>query len=314
MRIVRIIILRLGSALLSLIFATFVVFMLQRLIPGDTALAIAGEYANDELIAQIRDELGLNLPLWEQYLRWAGNALTGDLGQSLYSHDAILPIILDRLPLTLLLTFFALVFAVLVGVPTGVWAAKHEGGRLDRLVVTIATLGLAIPSYWLGMMLIVLFANTLRILPGPGGPALADDPAAALLGLVMPAIALGVVGAGEICRQLRSAMIEDLSSDHIRTLWAKGLPSGQVVWKHSLKNSGLPLATIIGLQVSRLIGGAVIIEAVFGLAGIGGLIVQATEQRDYTVVQGVVLVTAIIVLVTNLLVDIAYRYIDPRID
>lgn len=297
----------------TLLLATLVVFLLQRLIPGSPEAAIAGEYATPERLAEIRVELGLDRPLYTQYLDWVFGAFTGDLGTSLHSNSAVLPVIMDRLPITLLLTTFALLVAIVIGLPAGVWAASRQGTKTDQIMTSLATLGLAVPSFWLGMMMILLFANQLQWLPGPGGVGLSEDPVAALKGLIMPSIALGVVGAAEICRQVRSAMIEDLSSDHVRTHHAKGLANRAVVWRHSLKNSSLPLATIIGLQVSRLIGSAVVVESVFGLAGIGTLVVDATNQRDYPLIQAVVFVAAILVLVTNLIVDVAYRIIDPRI-
>jgi peptide/nickel transport system permease protein len=248
-----------------------------------------------------------------QYAEWVGGAFTGDLGSSLQTGQSVTALILERLPLTLILTFTALTVAIVIGLPTGVWAASRADTRLDRMLTTAATFGLAIPSFWLGLMLIIVFSLTLGWFPGPGGPLLSQDPGEALRGLVLPSFALGLVGGAEICRQIRSAMIENLSSDYVRTHKAKGLGQRSIIWRHALKNSSIPLATIVGLQVSRLIGGTVVIEAVFGLSGIGSLVVDATSQRDYTVLQAVVFVTAIIVLLTNLLVDVAYRLLDPRI-
>lgn len=307
-----------GSALLSaaptLVIATSIVFFLQRLIPGDVAQAIAGEYASEENLARIRDQLGLDQPLILQYLGWVGNAFTGDLGSSLQTGQPVMALIMERLPLTLLLTTMALLIAVAIGLPTGVLAADHADTRVDRALTTGATFGLAIPNFWLGMMLILIFALQLGWFPGPGGGvSLQNDFTGAVRSLVLPAIALGMVGAAEICRQVRSAMIESLSSDYIRTHKAKGAPHRVILWKHALKNSGLPFATIVGIQISRLIGGAVVVEAVFGLAGIGSLVVEATNQRDYVVIQGVVFVAAIVILITNLIVDMSYRLLDPRI-
>lgn len=313
MRVARVVGTSVLSAVPTLILATLIVFFLQRLIPGDPAVALAGEYATPERLAEIRENLGLNEPLLLQYWQWISQAFTGDLGESFLSGQPVTEQILPRLPLTLLLTLFALTVAVVIGLPTGVWAAQHAEGRLDRFLTTAATFGLAIPNFWLGMMLIIVFSMGLGIFPGPGGPTLQDDPGEALRGLVLPSIALGLVGGAEICRQVRSAMIENLGSDYVRTHRAKAIPERRIVWLHALRNSSLPFATIVGLQVSRLIGSAVVVEAVFGLSGLGSLVVDATNQRDYAVIQGVVLVAAVIVLVTNTVVDISYRLLDPRI-
>ena len=304
---------RLLSVIPTLLLATFVVFILQRLIPGDAAQSIAGEYATPERVAQIRSKLGLDRPMLVQYGEWIGNAFTGDLGTSLRTGESVTALVFDRLPLTLILTFASLIIAILIGVPAGIWAASKVDTAVDRAVTTVATFGLAVPNFWLGMMMMILFALNLGWLPGPGGPMLSQDSGEALKGLILPSVALGLVGGAEICRQIRSAMIENLTSDYVRTHKAKGLGQVSIVWKHALKNSSLPLATIIGLQISRLLGATVVIEAVFGLNGIGSLVVAATNQRDYTILQAVVFVLAVLVLLTNLIVDVAYRLLDPRI-
>lgn len=313
MKILRVIGSSALAAVPTLILATLIVFLLQRLIPGDPAIAIAGEYATEENLARIRSELNLDQPWFLQYLSWIGAALTGDLGTTFQSGEPITKLIAQRLPITLLLASFALIFAVAVGLPMGIVAAQKVDTAFDRFLTTSATFGIAVPSFWLGMMLISVFALTLRWLPGPGGAGLSDDPVQALRGLILPALALGFVGAAEITRQVRSAMIESLSSDYIRTHQAKGLPQRSIVWKHALRNASLPFATIVGVQVSRLISGAVVVEAVFGLSGIGSLAVEATNQREYGVIQAVVFVAAMIILLANLLVEISYRLLDPRI-
>lgn len=301
------------SAIPTLLIATSIVFFLQRLIPGDVAHAVAGEYASAENLARIREQLGLDQPLIMQYFSWVGHAFVGDLGSSVQTGQSVMSLIMERLPLTLLLASMALLIAVAIGLPAGVIAADHAETRVDRAFTTGATFGLAVPNFWFGMMLILVFALGLGWFPGPGGVSLQDDFLGAVNGLVLPAIALGLVGAAEICRQVRSAMIECLSSDYVRTHRAKGVPHRVILWKHALKNAGLPLATIIGVQISRLIGGAVVVEAVFGLSGLGSLVVEAANQRDYAVIQGVVFVAAIVILLTNLIVDISYRLLDPRI-
>ena len=313
MRILRVVGTSVLSAIPTLILATLIVFMLQRLIPGDPAVAIAGDYATPENLARIREDLGLDGSLVTQYLTWISGALTGDLGTSYQTGESITALIGQRLPLTLILMLFALIVAIAIGLPLGVMAAQKVDTTFDRFLTTSATFGIAIPNFWLGMMLIIVFALNLGWFPGPGGASLAEDPAQALRGLVLPAIALGLVGGAEICRQVRSAMVESLSTDYVRTHRAKGLSTASIVWKHALKNSSLPFATILGIQVSRLIGSAVVVEAVFGLSGIGSLAVEATNQRDYGVIQAVVFVAAMIILLTNLIVDVSYRLLDPRI-
>ena len=313
MRIAKVIASRLLSMVPTLVLATLVVFALQRLIPGDAANAIAGEYATAEQIALIRERLGLNQPFLVQYWNWVSGAFTGNLGDSLTTGEPILPLILDRLPTTALVATGALLIAVLIGVPFGVWAASSAGTRIDRFFTGATTVGIAVPNFWLGMLLVLLFATTLHWFPATGGADPIRDPLGALHSAVLPSIALGAVGAAEIGRQVRSAMIENLQADFVRTHRAKGLSQGVIVWRHALKNSSLPLATVIGLQVGTFLGSAVAIEAVFGLSGIGSLVVTATNQRDYPVIQGVVFVLALLVLAATLIVDIAYRVLDPRI-
>jgi peptide/nickel transport system permease protein len=304
---------RLAGVIPTLLLATFIVFGLLHLIPGDPAQAIAGENATTERLAQLREQLGLNRPFVLQYLDWLARVVTGDLGTSLSTGEQVIDLIGQRLPTTLTLGVASLIVAVGIGVPLGIAAAQRQGRGADTAITGAATLGIAVPNFWLGMVLVLLFALTLKWLPATGFVPLAEDPLRSLWHLVLPAVALGAVGAAEVCRQLRSALIEVLQSDYMRTHQAKGLSRRSRIWKHALKNSGLPLATIIGLLVSRVLGATVVVEALFAIPGIGSLVVQATTQRDYPVIQGIVLVTALLVLATNLLVDIAYRIIDPRI-
>ncbi len=297
----------------TLILATLAVFLLQRLIPGDPAQVIAGEYATPERLDEIRLQLGLDRPLALQYIEWVGRALTGDLGTSLRTGAPVTALILERLPTTLTIGAGAMIIAVGIGVPAGVLAASRRGRRLDDLVTGFATLGIAIPNFWLGMILVLIFSLTLGWLPATGFVPLSVDPMETLRYALLPSIALGAIGAAEVCRQLRSAMVETLGLDFIRTHVAKGLSSRSIVWAHALKNSSLPLATVVGLQANRVLSSTVVVEAVFGIAGIGTLVVDATNQRDYPVVQGVVLVAVLLVLAINLIIEISYRLIDPRI-
>ncbi|TDD51659.1 ABC transporter permease [Saccharopolyspora elongata] len=304
---------RVLMAVPTLVLATFVVFGLLHLIPGDPAQAIAGEHATPERLAEIRAQLGLDQPFAVQYLDWLRHAITGDLGSSLSTGESVGSLIWQRLPTTLTLGAAALLVAVALGVPLGVAAALRQGRPADTAITGAATLGIAVPNFWIGMVLVLVFAVQLQWLPATGFVGLTENPVQTLQYVVLPAIALGMVGAAEVCRQLRSALIEVLRSDFMRTHRAKGLSHRTMVWQHALKNAGLPLATIIGLLVSRVLGASVVVETLFAIPGLGTLVVEATTQRDYPVIQGVVLITALLVLLTNLVVDLAYRFIDPRI-
>lgn len=297
----------------TVVLATFVIFALQKLIPGDPAVAIAGDAATPERLAEIRARLNLDEPLLTQYLDWLRGAFTADLGTSFRTGEGVWQLVMQRLPTTLTLAAAALVVAVVVGVPLGVAAARRRGTSGDAAITSLATLGIAVPNFWLGMVLVLVFALGLGWFPATGFVPFTDDPLRSLWHVALPAIALGAVGAAEICRQLRSALIEVFQSDFMRTHRAKGLKTGPLVWRHALKNAGLPLATILSLQVNRLLGATVVVEALFAIPGLGSLVVHATTQRDYPVIQGVVFVIVILVVLTNLVVDLAYRYIDPRI-
>lgn len=308
------IVLRRGVAVLpTALLASLVVFLLLRLIPGGVAQAIAGEYATAERLAEIRRNMGLDRPLLVQYLDWVRGVLGGDLGESLYTGQPVASLIAERLPITLLIGGAAIVLGLAFGVPAALHAASNRGKRADRLITSVATLGIGVPNFWLGMMLILVVALWLGWLPATGSASVTADPLGAIRSSILPAATLGAIAAAEVCRQLRSAMVEVLGSEYIRTHHAKGLSPFAVTWKHALKNASLPLVTIVGLQVSHVLGATVVVETVFGIHGVGNLVVTGIEQRDYPVIQGVVLVMAVLVLVTNLLVDVSYRLLDPRI-
>lgn len=303
---------RIVSIVPTMLIASILVFGLVQLIPGDPAATLAGEGASQETIAAYRSELGLDRPLVAQYLSWLVGVLHGNLGTSLISGEPVVQAIGRTLPITCALVALALIFAILLGVPGGVVAAWYARRVPDRIVSTISSVGVAMPSFWLGLILVSWLALQLRILPAAGFVPLSQDPLQSLLHLILPAFAMAVVGAAEIARQLRSAMITSLASDSVRTLYAKGLGRRQVIG-HALKNSSVPLLTIVGLQVNRFLGATVVIESIFGLGGLGQLIITATLQKDFVVVQGVVLITAFAVIVTNILVDLCYLLVDPRI-
>jgi peptide/nickel transport system permease protein len=307
----RLIARRLWQLLPIVVFATFVVFSLLHLVPGDTALALAGEYASHERIAEIRQLYGLDQPLVVQYGIWLWHVAQGDLGRSLFSSQAVLELILFRLPNTILIAVYALVLAAAVGIPLGVLAATRSGSKIDTLVTSIASLGVALPSFWLAMLLVLNFSLHLNWFPTTGAVGFTVNPAKASQYATLPAVALAVGVIAELARQTRSALLEVLNSQYIRTLRAKGLGPAAVLWKHGLRNASVTLLTILGLTVNRLFSGAVVIEAVFAVPGVGSLVAISAINKDFPVVQGVVLVLVVIVILVNLAVDVLNALLDP---
>jgi peptide/nickel transport system permease protein len=304
---------RVAALLPTLLLASFGVFCLVQLAPGDPAIALAGENATVRQIDEIRQQQGFDKPLLVQYGRWLSHAAQGDLGTSITSRESVVSAIDRTLPTTLQLVIGGLVVAIVLGVVAGVASARRANTAADAVISSVASAGAAMPSFWLGLVLVSLFALGLHWFPATGFVGITTDPGQALKSLVLPSIALGIAGAAEIARQLRAVLIEILASDHIRTLRAKGLAERRIVWIHALKGAGVPLMTIIGLQVSRFLGATVVVEAVFGISGIGTLVVNAAQNRDYPVVEGVVIVMALIVIIINFVVDVSYRLVDPRI-
>ena len=303
---------RIASIIPTLFIASIVVFLIIKLVPGDPATAAAGEGATKELIAQLRHQMGLDRPLVEQYWHWLIGVLHGNLGTSLISHESVEHAIARTIPDTVSVVTLALIFSVLLGIPGGILAGMHPHRAVDRITTTISSLCIAMPSFWLGLILVSALAIQHHFLPATGFVPLSQNFGEFLRHLVLPSFAMGIVGGAEVARQLRTAMAQALASDHVRTLRAKGLPPHLVI-KHALKNSSVPLITILGLQVNRFLGATVVIEAVFGITGMGSLVLTATLQKDFTVIQGVILVMAVLVIVTNVIVDLLYRVVDPRI-
>lgn len=304
---------RLVQVMPVIVLATFVVFGLLKLVPGDLAATLAGEYATDERVAQIRTAYGLDDPFLVQYGRWLYNALQLDLSRSFQSNEPVLDQILHRFPTTMLLVCGALLISLSIGVPLGILAATHAGSRLDTVVTSIASFGVALPNFWLAMILVATFSLGWGWFPATGSVRLSADPQAAIWHAVLPSIALAAGGIAEVVRQLRSALIEVLSSQFVRTLYAKGLSPGAILWKHGLKNVAVTLLTVIGLLASRLLGGAVVIEAVFAIPGMGSMVVRAAIVKDFPVVQGVVFTMVILVICINLVIDLLYTVVDPRV-
>ena len=307
-----IIIRRLAAVVPTLLIASLVVFLLVQLIPGDPALTIAGESATDSQLQAIREKLGLTHSVPVQFWNWLTNVFRGDLGQSLINGESVGPALARTVPVTLTIVATAMMIAIVLGLSAGIVAALNANRVTDRLVTGIASLGVAMPGFWIGLILVIVFALHLQWLPATGGLSFFANPVEAVKHAILPGLAMGIVGAAEIARQTRGAMIQALSADFVRTHRAKGLDERAIMWR-ALKNCSVPILTIVGLLLNSYLGATVVIEAVFGIPGLGGLILNATLQKDYPIIQGVVLVMAVIVILTNLVVDIAYRLVDPRI-
>jgi peptide/nickel transport system permease protein len=296
----------------ALVVAT-VAFVLIHLAPGDPAAIIAGPDAPAEDVLQIRHVLGLEQPLHVQLVRWYGRLVRGDLGQSIFLRKPVLDAIIDRAEPTLLLTLCATAIAVLIGVPVGVLSARHHNTATDQAFMVFALLGISIPNFLLGLLFVLVFGVWLGWFPVAGYSPLEDGWLATARSLVLPAFALGLVQSALIARIARSSMLDVLREQFITTGRAKGLGERLVVYKHALRNALVPTVTVIGISFAVLISGAVVVETVFNIPGLGRLVVSAVSRRDYPVVQGVVLVIAGIYMLVNLLVDLSYLIIDPRV-
>jgi len=289
------------------------VFVLMHLTPGDPVSAMLGMDANPQDIERMRARLDLNDPLHLQYTRWLGRLLRGNLGESIFLQIPVTGAVLDRLEPTVLLTALAVLFAVGVGIPAGVISATRFGTFSDQFFMVVALLGVSMPEFWLGLNLIFLVAVKLGWFPVAGYVPLEGGWLATLRYLAMPAFCLGFVQSTLIARMTRAVMLDVLSQDYIRTGHAKGLAAGRVICKHALKNALIPTLTVIGITFAILMSGAIVIETVFNIPGVGRLLIQSVLRRDYPVIQGVVLLIAATYVLINLVVDVAYAYLDPRI-
>jgi peptide/nickel transport system permease protein len=274
---------------------------------------MAGTEADAAGLEEIRQKYGLRDPLPVQYAKWLGLALRGDLGESIRTRDSVLRLVGQKLPITLQLAAYSLLVALVIAVPVGVLAAVRRNTAWDYIASSVSLCGLSIPNFWLGIMLILLLSVRLHWLPASGFVPFLEDPWANLQRLLMPAVVLGTALAAVLMRQTRNSMIEVLSADYIRTAYAKGLRTAVVVFRHAIRNGLIPVITIFGLQLGALIGGAVVTEQIFVVPGFGRLILEAVFTRDYPVVQGVVLITASAYVLANLLVDVSYSLLNPRI-
>lgn len=306
-----------GRRLFALIPILLVVgvtsFLLVHLTPGSPAAVMLGPDATADQVQQLEQRLGLNQPLYRQFASWSVRVLRGDLGDSFFLNQSVGTAIAGRIPITLILSLLALAAAVALGVPAGVIAAAHRGTLWDQLCMGGALVGLSVPSFWLGINLIILFSVKLGWLPVGGYVPFSKSPGQALLHMTMPAVSLGFIHAALIARMTRSSMLEVLRLEYVRTARAKGLSERSVVYRHALRNAIIPTITVIGLTFGALLGGAVVVEQVFNLPGSGRLVVQAVARRDFPLIQGAILYLGLVSTLVNLAVDLSYAAFNPRI-
>jgi peptide/nickel transport system permease protein len=299
--------------LVTLFLVSLAIFSVLMVIPGDPAQIILGVHATPETLNALRHKLGLDRPAIFQYLHYLKDVMSGDLGRSITYDVPIRSLILSRLQVTVPLALLSLVFAIVLAIPMGIYSALHRNRVGDYGIMIFSQIGLAVPAFWAGILLILFFAVTLHWLPAGGFQGGLAAPMRALSSLLLPALSLGLVRAAVLTRMTRSSMLDVLGEDYIRTAISKGLPKRVVVYRHALRNAVIPIVTLIGLQAGDLLAGAIIVENVFHLPGIGRLVFEAIGQRDLPVVQGIVLFIAAMIVVINFVMDIAYRYLDPRI-
>ncbi|MCU0986727.1 MAG: ABC transporter permease [Acetobacteraceae bacterium] len=304
---------RIAASIPVLLLVTLISFSMMHLVPGDPAAAIAGAGATNAEIDAIRTQLGLDQPFLVQLATWYGGLLQGDLGRSILLNRPVWQAIVERLPITLPLALFALLLTLLIGIPAGIIAALRANTWVDQAVTGLAMLGVSVPSFWLALMLIVLFGVHLEWLPTGGFVPFSEDPVAWARSMVLPSISLALLQIGLLARITRGTMLEVLRQDYVRTARAKGLPGWMVIGKHALKNVMVPVVTVIGISFGLLLSGSIVIETVYGMPGIGRLIANAIFGRDYPVIQGGLLLTGTMLVLLNLVVDLLYAVIDPRV-
>jgi peptide/nickel transport system permease protein len=308
---------RLLQGCLVLLLLTFIIFMVIRLLPGDPILLFAAQGDLSTLdqakIAELRVQYGLDKPIIMQYFDWIGHAVQGDFGKSIFYQDKVSKLILERMPVTIYLGFMAIALGAIFGILFGTICALRRGSVIDTILTFIANIGIAAPGFWIAFLMIYLFGLQLGWLPIQGYTSPVEDLSKSLRQAVMPVFCLSFFSLSSISRQTRSSMLEVIRQDYIRTAWAKGLRESLIVTRHTLKNGLIPVVTMIGMQVKTIFGGSVIIETIFNVPGFGRLMVQAVTSHDYLIVQSGVLIIATVVVLTNILIDISYGWIDPRI-
>lgn len=301
------------TAIPVLLVVSIVLFLLLNVMPGDAADSMSTMDATAEEVEALRKSLGLNDPMYIQYLRWLKNVLKGDFGISFLNGASVTEKIVTRLPVTLELTLLAMLIAVAIALPMGVLSATHRNSTIDAIASFISMIGVAVPHFWLAMMLIIIFSVNLHWLPASGFTPISQGLGKNLIKMIMPAFSVGLGFAATVMRQTRSNMIDVLGTDYISTAKAKGMSKSVVVWKHGVRNALIPVITVIGMQTGRLFGGAIVVETLFGLPGIGTAIVQSIFSRDYQMTMGCVMMVAVIIILINTIVDILYVIIDPRV-
>ena len=301
------------TAIPVLLVVSIVLFLLLNVMPGDAADSMSTMDATAEEVEALRESLGLNDPMYIQYLRWLKNVLKGDFGISFLNGASVTEKIVTRLPVTLELTLLAMLIAVAIALPMGVLSATHRNSAIDAIASFISMIGVAVPHFWLAMMLIIIFSVNLHWLPASGFTPISQGLGKNLVKMIMPAFSVGLGFAATVMRQTRSNMIDVLGTDYISTAKAKGMSKSVVIWKHGVRNALIPVITVIGMQTGRLFGGAIVVETLFGLPGIGTAIVQSIFSRDYQMTMGCVMMVAVIIILINTIVDILYVIIDPRV-
>lgn len=290
-----------------------VVFSIVRFVPGDPARIIVGQFATEASYTEVRRELGLHLPLWQQYLIWITDVLQGDFGRSLISGDPVVELLANRYPRSLELTLLGMLFSVLIAFPAGITSAVKRNTPADYIAMFFSQVGVSMPSFWLGILFILLFAKYMNVLPPSGYVPFTERPIANLKRAFLPALTIGIINGAVITRFLRSSVLEEFGEDYVRTARASGHPNNRIIGKYVLKNAMIPTITIIGLQFGWLMGGVVIIEQVFAWPGVGRLVLSGIENRDYPVIQASLLALAGTFVVINLIVDLLYGWVDPKI-
>lgn len=304
---------RLAYSAIVLLGVIVVVFALLQFVPGDPVRLALGTRYTEGAYNALREASGLDRPVIVQFFSYLGNALTGDLGVSFRTGDPVTVMLLERLPATISLAVVGLLIALIIAVPAGIWSALREGKLSDMIVRVTSQFGVSIPDFWMGLLLILLFSSTLGLLPSSGYVPITEDFAGWARRVIMPALTIGTVSAAIMTRFIRSAVLEVLSMPYVRTARSKGLAPGIILRRHILRNALVPVLTVIGIQFATILGGVIVVEVVFAWPGLGRLVYDAVSARDYTVIQGAVLLIAAIFLLINLLVDVLYAVVDPRI-